>query len=267
MSSASSNELGLRSWLDRQDAPNWPPMPLTHIAKGAAAESIVKNERIKVNYYKEFKRNIAYLFYGRPSYKVRGDGSIKVEATSPHCFIFDSSIINKSFAIYAFDTGAFHAKKYAHILIDEMKFDDFSLGIDINRINKLIMSVFTSRRSYFYGDLTHARSTTRMPEPWEYHARAYLDLITSTSRNELDERVSAIEVLFDQEILLGKNLKAVIVPHTEWYGNKNAPWLIKLYNAGVEILTYDFFPGRHPDYYHALIELQVRLLYERWGVI
>jgi hypothetical protein len=92
-------------------------------------------------------------------------------------------------------------------------------------------------------------------------------LIGSPGRNEPDDRVSTIEFVFNKDISLTGGVKAIIVPHTLWDSKTRTPWLQGLAAAGAELLTYEFVPGRAPDYYYAHLELQVRDLYRKWGVI
>jgi hypothetical protein len=256
---------GFRDWLDKQSDPGWDPLPLTHIAKTIIAEDIVWSDCIRPIKDEVFDEPAAYLFYGRPAYRVSGDGSIKIEAACPFCFVFDSALANTASGIYAFDTVAFSKRMYSRIIMEEMPVDDFSLGTDFRRANRLINCVFRTKDSYLQGDLTNAE--TLQVDPWEFHARAYLDLITSPGRNEPDDRVCAIEFVFNRQIPLSGGVRAVIVPHTLWGSQRAAPWIKELAAKKVEISTYEFIPGRHPDYYCALLETQIRNLYNRWGVL
>ena len=141
-----------REWVDKQSNPGWPLMPLTHITKAIVAADISKSGNIDPTDCDVFSRPLSYFFYGRPAYRISGDGAIKVEAVCPCCFIFDADLINKAEAIFAFDTGAFSKRLYSHMLPEEMNVEDFSLGTDTSRPNKLIMKSFGSRLAYFQGD-------------------------------------------------------------------------------------------------------------------
>lgn len=180
-------------------------------------------------------------------------------------FVFNSALIEKAKTIFAFDSGAFAKRMYSRILVEEMNIEDFSLETDASRPNRLIASVFGQRRDYFQGDTS--KLDLDSPAPWEYHARAYLHLLASPGRNEPDDRICSIEVVFGEPIELSGNLMAVIVPHTLWNNDSRAPWLEKLKDDGVAISPYIFVPGRHPDYYQALLEAEVRDLYEGWGAL
>jgi hypothetical protein len=140
-----------REWVDKQPNPNWPLMPLTHITKGVGAEDISRSGMVDNGIFDEAS---AYFFYGRPAYRVSGDGAIKVEAACPYCFVFSAALISKAKAIFAFDTGAFDKRLYKHILMDEMNVEDFSLGTASERPNRIISSLFGTRGAYFDGDIS-----------------------------------------------------------------------------------------------------------------
>lgn len=251
---------GFRKWVDEQAAPAWPQLPLTHIAKSLIAEDIAASGVVDVAECQVFKRPLTYLFYGRPAYKVRGDGAIKLPSACPTCFIFDPKLVEAALSIHAFDTGAFHARMYKHSLMEEMRVEDFSLEKDTSRLNKLIAAVFGSPEDYFDGVIPDD-SVDAKSKKWEFLAQSYLSLLVSKGRNEPDDRIGSIEAIFDAPIPLDPHLKAVIVPHVIWGDGNGAPWLADLAKAGVKVIPYHFVPSRNPDYYNALIEAEVRRYY------
>jgi hypothetical protein len=240
-------------------------MPLTHITKGIRAVDIANEDAISPSNCEVFGEPLVYFFYGRPAYRVSEAGAVKVEAACPFCFIFDSGLIDKAKAIFSFDTGAFAKRLYQHILVEDMKIGDFSLETDKERPNRLISTVFGSRETYFDGDISKIPDPEKLAEPWEFHARAYLHLLKSPGRNEPDDRICSIEVVFGEKIPLKGNLLALVVPHTLWNASKEAPWLQKLQKEGVNIAPYTFIPGRPPEHYHDQLEAAVRNLYQGWG--
>jgi hypothetical protein len=156
---------------------------------------------------------------------------------------------------------------YKHVVIEEMKVEDFALGGDETRPNRLVARVFKSMSAYFDGDLSNVVAPDAAAEAWQFHARTYIQLITSAGRNEPDDRIGSIEVAFDKDLPLLPGLKVLIVPHTLWDTTKKAPWLQTLESRGVDIRPYLFTPGRHPEYYHSLLERVVRDLYQEWRLI
>jgi hypothetical protein len=249
-----------REWVDAQPTPPWQPMPLTHITKALVAADVAKAGYVDLTNCEVFEKPLAYFFYGRPAYRVSGDGAVKVEAACPCCFIFTAKLIEKAAAIFAFDTGAFSKRLYKHMLTDEMAVEDFSLGKDTARPNKLIMRTFGSRLAYFEGNIYAVPDPTTITKSYDFLARSYLNLVTSPGRNEPDDRICSIEVVLAEKVPLKDNLLAIIVPHTLW--DDGAPWLIELQKAGATVQPYNFVPGRHPDYYQAQLEAAAGDLFE-----
>lgn len=269
MANLRSGRPGFRNWVDKKPNPEWPLMPLTHVTKGIIAEDIIRDGHIKPRDKSvgRSRRPLSYFFYGRPAYRVSGDGAVRVEAACPFCFVFDSSLIKDTAAIHAFDTGAFKKRLYKHVLLDEMQVEDFSLERDETRPNRIIASIFHSLQKYFEGDTSQISIINDEAEVWEFHARAYLDLLSSQGRNEPDDRIFSIEVAFDKLVVLAPYLKALIVPHTLWRAGKKAPWIYQLESMNVIIKPYVFTPGRHPEYYQTIVECAVRDLYREWGLL
>jgi hypothetical protein len=143
----------------------------------------------------------------------------------------------------------------------------FRWKTDKKRPNQLISAVFGSRETYFDGDISKMQAPDTITDAWDFHARAYLHLLASPGRNEPDDRICSIEVVIGEPVQLKGNLLAVIVPHTLWDGDTQAPWLVTLKADGVTIAPYIFVPGRPPEHYHALLEAEVRKLYQGWGAL
>ncbi|MGJ4957632.1 hypothetical protein ACQR1H_18445 [Bradyrhizobium sp. HKCCYLRH2015] len=265
MAKLNGGRTDFREWVDKEPAPDWPLMPLTHITKSIVAADISKSGFVEPIECAVFNRPLAYFFYGRPAYRVSGDGAIKAEAVCPCCFIFDANLIEQAEAIFAFDTGAFSKRLYKHILPEEMNVEDFSLEKDKARPNKLIKKSFGSRIDYFHGNIHAIPNPHSIAKAYEFHARSYLQLVTSPGRNEPDDRICSIEVIFGNSVPLSGNLRAIIAPHTLWADE--APWLKELETNGTTIQPYAFVPGRHPDYYQAQIESMAGDLLKAWNLI
>lgn len=259
--------LGFTTWIDQWPDPAWGLMPLTHITGGVGADDIVASQKIQAHHCEVFHQPRAYLFYGRPAYRLPGEGAIRLEAACPFCFILDGDIAKNATDIFAFDTGAFAKRLYKHALTDEMNLDDFSLEKDVSRLNRLISRVFGTMGAYFDGDFSKVGSPDSGSEAWEFLPRAYLHLLTSPGRNEPDDRICSIEVAFAYDVPLFPASKAAIVPHTLWDGPKKAPWLLELDAKGIAVRPYLYVQGRHPEHYHALLEAAVRDLYKEWSLL
>ncbi|WP_137136444.1 hypothetical protein [Rhizobium sp. FKY42] len=256
---------GFREWVDEEPNPSWKFLPLTHITKCITGEAVIKSGNIRASWCSVFETTRAYFFYGRPSYRVHGDGPIKVAAACPMCFILDGILLSNASDIYAFDTGAHASRMYDHALLKEIPKEEFNL-MSAERVNRLIAKVFGSLDRYFLGETDKIRKEG-LVENWQFASSAFLDLITSRGRNEPDDRISAIEVSFDSDVEFVPHLKAIVVPDSIYGLGSKAPWLEELADAGCEVAPYKFRPGRNADYYYALIEAEVTDMYRRWRLI
>ncbi len=254
-----------REWLDRQTDPEWGLMPLTHVCKALVGQDIAREGRIEPSDCDVFQRALAYFFYGRPAYRTRGDGPIKNLAACPMCFIFDPRMLDRAQEIHPFDTGAFNARLYSHVMMEEMKIADFSLERESRRPNKLIRAVYGTREAYFEGGkLKGAELEATIPAA-EFLTRSYIDLLRSTGRNEPDDRVGSIEVVFGDPVPLKGNLIAIATPDLLWNDKDQVNWLASLAEAGVDILPFRYAHRREPEHHHAMIEVEVRNYFQARG--
>jgi len=250
-------------WVNQCPDPGWGVLPLTHITRGVIAEDIIREGRIRTSDCPIFGEPLAYFFYGRPAYRIGKETVIKAEALCPYCFIFKPELLDNAESVFAFDTGAFNARLYSGVIASEMEVNDFHLE-GKSASNRLISLVFGCQQAYLVGD---TGVVSVKANPHEFHAKAYLDLLLSPARNEPDDRVFSIEVIFGDSVDLSGVLMAVVLPHTLWSIGVKAPWLASLADTGVEVIPYEFIPGRPPEHYHTLMELAVKEFYEQSGLL
>jgi hypothetical protein len=237
------------------------------VSKAYTAEDIITDGEVSPSQAGAFAEEFVYLFYGRPAYRATTDKVVKSESACPYCFLFSSSLLREAKAVYPFDTGAFSSRLFKHVMIEEMAVEDFSLDRDISRLNRIISASFRSPESYYDGDTSQVPDPGDGAEAWEMAGRAYLHLLKSPGRNEPDDRVGSIEALFEKPVSLATHLKALVVPHTHWLEGREAPWLCDLRQSGVHILTYNFVPGRPPEYYQTMVDAAVRRFYIEAGLL
>jgi hypothetical protein len=254
-------------WVDRHEPAASRLLPLTHIAGVVNAQRIIDDGRISLPAKTdgEFRKPLVYLFYGRPAYRLKSGTTVQLESSCPCCFVFSPDLLARSHNIHAFDTGAFFNRLYSHVVDEDFKVEDFSLDNEPQRLNRLISATFTDEAGYIDADKSRLRKVDDASEAWELEGRAYLTLLHSPGRNEPDDRVATIEVNFQDPVPLDKNLLGVVVPHTLWNGTSKAPVLKALDERGVRIGTYRFFPGRHPEYLQAQLEVAAKELFKALG--
>jgi hypothetical protein len=247
---------GFMEWLNRQqDPPAWAPLPLFHTTRGVIAEDVIRAMTLTPSPCSHFDQPLSYFFYGRPAYRVSTDNVVKSERFCPFSFVFKPELAQLAAATHAFDTGAFFKRLYQGIVGEDIRINDFQLlGTDAK--NRLISAVFKAREAYIRGDTREILAEMPSVEAYEFHARAYLDIILAPGRNEPDDRVFTIELVIAHAVSLAQWLMAVIVPHTMCGTNSTPEWIKPLLEGGVKIIPYEFLPGRSPEYYHALLEIQ-----------
>lgn len=251
------------SWVDGKSAPpNWSLLPLTHITKGLAADDILRSGKVQPANCDTLNGQYAFFFYGRPAYRVNQDKVIKLEVSCPYCFIFSPTLISRANKFYAFDSGAFGARMYSHVLDDEFNIEDFALSNDPDRLNKLVSAIFNDQAAYYHADRTKMSSVDEVTLPHEHAARAYIELLQSPGRNEPDDRICSIEVVFADPVTLAGNVLAIVVPHTIFDTRKANPLLAKFVESDIDILPYSFIPNRHPEYYQTLMESEILAYYK-----
>ncbi|MDB5678404.1 hypothetical protein [Sphingomonas bacterium] len=258
---------GFSEWVERHLSPNWPILPLTHITRGLKATDILRNGKIEPQYCDTLKGTFAFFFYGRPAYRCNGDKVVKLEASCPQCFIFKSDLLDRANQAYGFDTGAFGARMYSHVLDDDFDVEDFKIGTDRFSPNKLISATFESQDAYLSGDPRRVRDPASAAEPHEMEARSYLELLTSPGRNEPDDRICSIEIVFADPVKIDSDLLAIVVPHTLWNEDYKSPALVAVRDRAVEIIPFEFIPNRHPEHYQTLVELAVREFYRQSKIL
>jgi hypothetical protein len=258
---------GFMEWVERQDDPGWPALPLTHITKGIFAEDILRAGEIVPSAGPGDETPRAYLFYGRAAYRCSGEKVVKLEAACPYCFIFAPEALSRASSATAFDTGAFRNRMYSHVLTDEMNEADFRITPEPRHLNKVIRAAFSTVPNYIDGSRNSVTAPADGASAWEMMPRAFLELLKSPGRNEPDDRICSIEIMMSEPLPLEGYLIAIVAPHTHWSDESQSPWLVTLQDSGVLIAPYVFVPGKSPEYYHALVEASVRDIYKELGFL
>jgi hypothetical protein len=267
MTASPPSRPGFMEWIERQDDPGWPALPLTHITKGLLAEDILRAGEIVPSTESGDEAPRAYFFYGRAAYRCSGDKVVKLEAACPYCFIFAPEALNLASHATAFDTGAFRNRMYSHVLTDEMNEVDFRIKPAAPQLNKVIKAAFSTIPNYVEGSRHSVTAPADGAAAWEMMPRAFLELLASPGRNEPDDRICSIEIAMSEPVPLEGYLVAIVTPHTHWSEDGHSPWLVSLAESGVLVAPYVFVPGKSPEYYHALIEASVKDIYLELGFL
>ena len=222
-------------------APAMPSLPLTHVMDSYILERQYSESSIspleKCDVYKE---ELVYLFYGRPSYRPdMSNMSSSLEYIEPVCFVLSPDVFQNVERLYPFDTGAHKEKLYDTILHPKMERADFELNpAKLEVAQKTISAFFGENKAYLLATPKNI-SQTGMDKT----CLAYVNLIQNASREEVDDRSSAIELQFKRDVALDGNILAVIASVSEAEklrkNIENICWI----DGNVEVLEY-FSIGR-----------------------
>lgn len=188
-------------------------LPILHSCDGYSFRSILESSNIETYKCKVFNEDYLYTYYGIPSYRKSSESATKNMAYFPVCFILNYDNIPKLDKLYPFDTGAFCTmpdikKDHFH---SKMDISDFELEPNIVEAVKIVEKFYNTNNKYLENDPC---VRTCDFEETEFEARSYTSLISSEANTKYDNRVSTIELIYKQMILLNKeSLTQVILPH------------------------------------------------------
>lgn len=202
-----------------------------------------------------FNEPLVYLFYGRPAYRSKlgqtPDTEIKF---CPVCFVLKPNRIQSNLRrVFPFDSGAAKNNLFAP-LIKDYEADVFGLTPSLEAIRRFTNVFFESNGKYFLGA---PRSHLVLP-PDQATAAQYYQLVEATGTAPFDDRRSAIELQYQDAILLKDTLWAVILPLDFLEQSALRSRIVR--DWGAFPITYPTFHGAIPS---ASSEA-IRILYHRW---
>lgn len=193
------------------------PLPLIHITDGYGFFEISKPCKLVAQPCKIFDRDLIYTYYGRPAYRTKHNGNSALTANLPCVFIFDPLKIKSPIeAVFPFDTGAFEAGRYSNYFHSQMVKEDFLLPSDLNSAQTVVSHFYQNNTEYFYGE---SRKNVQF-EIGEFEIEAYQEMARTSglpqkeAPQSYDDRASAIEIHFKEEINLENALIGCILPYT-----------------------------------------------------
>lgn len=157
------------------------------------------------------------MFYGKPAYRSKHSGSNFISCYLPCVFIFDpKKIQNQIKAVYPFDTGAFHNGYYKSYFHSRTKIEDFELSPSLEAAKQVVGRFYTTNKEYFQGG-----SRKNVPSsPTDFEVEGYVELSRAPAHPDArsiltaDERASAIELHFYENVELKGALLACVIPET-----------------------------------------------------
>jgi hypothetical protein len=252
-----------------------PLMPVVHTTKYLKFVNILNSHQLLPMPCSRFKKDLLYLFYGRPAYRVSVDVTADGQLLHlPISFILQPDVVSTSEGVYPFDTGAYFTDRYKAFL-DGIALDGFELGDFPVAPQKLVSAFYRKGNAdYYSGNVVDKIEASEL----DIEVNAYFRLIKDTEmayRDETspDDRRLTAEILSKDWIDLRANqlpdgvvqnrVLAVAVPL------QAVPKVEEVVTKtwGAELLTYRASLFSKPDECHGMVWQRVTDFLERKGFL
>jgi hypothetical protein len=180
---------------------------LTHVTDCVNISGVLASGKLEPRPCAIFKKDLLYLFYGRPAYRRKWDG----EATSNLgyariCFILHDDVAQKASRILPFDSGGYD--RFKHAFHDQLALEDFEID-PADSPRKIVAAFYDDFVGYYW-----MKPTPGLTFPLSQNiVDSYYKLITGNLKEAFDDRCAAIEVQLEQSLLLAGQVLAVIGPN------------------------------------------------------
>jgi hypothetical protein len=221
-----------------------PVLPLVHTTDVYRFTNVLDDGRLEPRECRVFdKEPLLYFFYGRPSYRANSkEPPTALDHYLPVCLLFRSSAVNPIKRVFPFDSGGFHDDLYADAFHKDMKLNDFGLEPDIDTPGRVISLFLETPEAYLRARPVNATNL----DATELEAKSYLALISQRLSNNMDNRVSGIEIQFEGPLDIDGAIEAVVLPDTLY----SSPVIqSKLAAANIEALPYPQIDRQRPSEY------------------
>lgn len=138
-----------------------PLLLLVHLTQLVGLQEILKDGAIRSRPSSVFQKNLAYFYYGRPSYK-QETGSPSF-FSAPVAIVLPVDNLPASAKLYPFDTGSIR-RYWQDQRRDELRLSDFECPWSRDAPRDLVRTLFGSNKAYLMGDVRKLRRL-RFSEP------------------------------------------------------------------------------------------------------
>lgn len=229
-------------------------MPTFHIARGREFREVIEQATpsLKTTECTFFNKNLLYLTYGKPSYRVDHDRKATAnKSIYPVVIVLQPGAIKPGQveAVYPFDSGAFFLNRYAQFIEACDDISPFELPNDLESMLKFIRLFFETNTKYYEGSVAGSKPSIGQ---LEFEVQCYWNLICNYGKTETDGRTSAVELQLNQDLPLTRdNVAAVILPRS-FRDDENVARVLEAWDADVK----DYMTQKIPidGYQGALIQ-------------
>ena len=237
-------------------------MPLVHVCDCFTFRKIFACGAILPTNCKVFNQDLAYYFYGRPSYRVGGsDITSNAMSMFPICFIIDSEQVAAINNAYPFDTGAFKAGIFSRYVHPKADVTDYKLVNSFEFLKKFVGYFYGNNRNYYDGEISISKSNI---PAMAFELHSLHQMITSETNEDFDDRCHTVEIQTDQVVdIQSGGVRAMVLPSSIASDPEVSSFL---FDNDVQPIVYQT-TRCSPSSLTSTIITEVRKFYEQEGVI
>lgn len=230
--------------------PAAPLLPLFHVCDAVGFKSILKDLELRTFPCSVFSMELVYFFYGRPSYRIKGQGMPSSAAVyHPVCFILDFEKTGLPHHIFPFDSGAQYHGLFNDFLHPSWVNRSFQMQPSIDTPGKLVKCFYGNNENY-----VHEAAVRREFSPLDLELGSYQDLISNKGTTKYDNRRSTVEVAYDCNIsITPDNLISIVLPMNFMADPRVMDFVTRM---KINVETYST-SHVNPSEYHSSIKVRV----------
>lgn len=221
--------------IDKTGHCNLKTLPLVHTCDGQHFRAILIRNKILPTLCPVFDEDLAYFFYGRPSYRVNNKGMSSASMSNfPVCLVIEPEQVLNVESIYPFDTGAYSVDLYKDVVHRSAKVEDFKFKSTFDFVKKFISLFYETNENYYYGKVKINEADI---PPMSFELKSIYSLAANKGATVADDRCSAIEVQSRKGLQILPNvIKAAILPSMVLEDEIVSNYL---YDMGIESIPYE----------------------------
>jgi hypothetical protein len=248
----------LQAWL----APKAPCEPLLmwcHTTNLEALAKILSEGVMRPQLCAVFKKDLTYLFYGRPAYRFKNDKPLLDEYDWPVILVFKNKVEEFGEALYPFDSGAFMGKRYERWLNPAWPLGEFALDVGSHTHAKHVGAFYEKNDAYLLG---RAKDIKTGSLGTDVKPAAISKMLREAHDAPADDRRIAIELIVNKEIPIDSDHVAAIVVPVDLIG-PHSPTLMAAEAQGIVLYPYRLVTHQTGREHHRLLEEKVYELMEK----
>lgn len=241
-------------------APPTEKLRWVHTTDAFALRNILEQRTLSPQQCNVFDSPLTYLFYGRPAYRFNRRENIRTSFHAPVILVFRERILDHTYRLFPFDTGAFAGNRYATWLHTGMPLESFEYPGHEGGEGKHVTAFYGGNRQYWDGE-----GLTLENISGQYEVEAVRDMISDKNITTADDRRLVVELLIQDAIpLTADYLEAMYVPTSV----KDAEF-VKQFEKDVNVPVYTYRAnGMKPAIeYQALLEHLLSEFHEDMGAL